>query len=75
MPGYAVRLYDAYLDRPQLVRLATWARLERTPPPATCSPRPMRCPRPAPSPRPRPPATSIPRSTPPTCTPWSSPWP
>ncbi|WP_327234409.1 TetR family transcriptional regulator [Streptomyces sp. NBC_01317] len=31
LPGYAVRLYDAYLDRPQLVRLATWARLERTP--------------------------------------------
>jgi AcrR family transcriptional regulator len=30
LPGYAVRLYDAYLDRPQLVRLATWARLERT---------------------------------------------
>ncbi|PRY32415.1 TetR family transcriptional regulator [Umezawaea tangerina] len=31
LPGYAVRLYDAYLDRPRLVRLATWARLERTP--------------------------------------------
>lgn len=31
LPGYAVRLYDAYLERPQLVRLATWARLERTP--------------------------------------------
>jgi AcrR family transcriptional regulator len=31
LPGYAVRLYDAYLQRPQLVRLATWARLERTP--------------------------------------------
>lgn len=31
LPGYAVRLYDAYLDQPQLVRLATWARLERTP--------------------------------------------
>jgi AcrR family transcriptional regulator len=31
LPGYAVRLYDAYLARPQLVRLASWARLERTP--------------------------------------------
>ncbi|MDT0447224.1 MULTISPECIES: TetR family transcriptional regulator [unclassified Streptomyces] len=31
LPGYAVRLYDAYLARPRLVRLATWARLERTP--------------------------------------------
>ena len=31
LPGYAVRLYNAYLARPQLVRLATWARLERTP--------------------------------------------
>ncbi|MFJ4828688.1 TetR family transcriptional regulator [Streptomyces sp. NPDC088747] len=31
LPGYAVRLYDAYLVRPELVRLATWARLERTP--------------------------------------------
>ncbi|MFE3827552.1 TetR family transcriptional regulator [Streptomyces sp. NPDC059092] len=31
LPGYAVRLYDAYLTRPQLVRLATWARLERSP--------------------------------------------
>ncbi|MGW8886257.1 TetR family transcriptional regulator [Streptomyces sp. NPDC055749] len=31
LPGYAVRLYDAYLAHPQLVRLATWARLERTP--------------------------------------------
>jgi AcrR family transcriptional regulator len=31
LPGYAVRLYDAYLERPQLVRLATWARLERNP--------------------------------------------
>jgi hypothetical protein len=29
--GDAVRLYDAYLDQPQLVRLATWARLERRP--------------------------------------------
>jgi AcrR family transcriptional regulator len=31
LPGYAVRLYDAYLVHPQLVRLANWARLERTP--------------------------------------------
>ncbi|MCT2588898.1 TetR/AcrR family transcriptional regulator [Streptomyces sp. N2-109] len=31
LPGYAVRLYDAYLVHPQLVRLATWARLERKP--------------------------------------------
>ena len=31
LPGYAVRLYDAYLDDPALVRLLTWARLERTP--------------------------------------------
>jgi AcrR family transcriptional regulator len=31
LPGYAVRLYDAYLAHPRLVRLATWARLERTP--------------------------------------------
>jgi AcrR family transcriptional regulator len=31
LPGYAVRLYDAYLAHPQLVRLASWARLERTP--------------------------------------------
>ena len=31
LPDYAVRLYDAYLDQPQLVRLATWARLERHP--------------------------------------------
>lgn len=31
LPGYAVRLYDAYLAQPQLVRLATWARLERLP--------------------------------------------
>ena len=31
LPGYAVRLYDAYLAHPQLVRLAAWARLERTP--------------------------------------------
>jgi AcrR family transcriptional regulator len=31
LPGYAVRLYDAYLDNPVLLRLLTWARLERTP--------------------------------------------
>ncbi|MFE4552618.1 TetR family transcriptional regulator [Streptomyces sp. NPDC056785] len=31
LPGYAVRLYDSYLARPELTRLATWARLERTP--------------------------------------------
>jgi AcrR family transcriptional regulator len=31
LPGYAVRLYDEYLENPALVRLATWARLERTP--------------------------------------------
>lgn len=31
LPGYAVRLYDAYLQRPEIVLLATWARLERTP--------------------------------------------
>lgn len=31
LPGYAVGLYDAYLTSPHLVRLATWARLERTP--------------------------------------------
>jgi AcrR family transcriptional regulator len=31
LPGYAVRLYDEYLEHPELVRLATWARLERTP--------------------------------------------
>ena len=28
---YAVRLYDAYLERPEIVRLAEWARLERVP--------------------------------------------
>ncbi|MYQ39657.1 transcriptional regulator, TetR family [Streptomyces sp. LamerLS-316] len=27
----AVRLYDEYLQRPHLIRLATWARLERRP--------------------------------------------
>ena len=31
LPGYAVRLYDAYLKHPELVRLVTWARLERNP--------------------------------------------
>lgn len=31
LPGYAVGLYDEYLAHPELVRLATWARLERTP--------------------------------------------
>lgn len=31
LPGYATRLYDAYLADPALVRLITWARLERTP--------------------------------------------
>ncbi|WP_433273717.1 TetR family transcriptional regulator [Actinosynnema sp. CS-041913] len=31
LPGYAVRLYDAYLVHPELVRLGAWARLERRP--------------------------------------------
>ncbi|KAA0113949.1 TetR family transcriptional regulator [Mycolicibacterium sp. P9-22] len=31
LPGYAVRLYDASLAQPEMVRLATWARLERVP--------------------------------------------
>jgi AcrR family transcriptional regulator len=31
LPGYAIALYDEYLARPELIRLATWARLERTP--------------------------------------------
>jgi AcrR family transcriptional regulator len=31
LPGYATRLYDAYLEDPELVRLSTWARLERVP--------------------------------------------
>lgn len=31
LPGYAVRLYDAYLDQPSVILLATWARLERVP--------------------------------------------
>lgn len=31
LPGYAVRLYDSYLASPELVRLASWSRLERVP--------------------------------------------
>ena len=31
LPGYVVSLYDAYLERPEIVRLAQWARLERVP--------------------------------------------
>jgi hypothetical protein len=31
LPQHAVDLYDYYLRDPVLVRLATWARLERTP--------------------------------------------
>ncbi|WP_329791797.1 TetR family transcriptional regulator [Lentzea sp. DG1S-22] len=31
LAGWAVRLYDEYLDRPDLIRLATWNRLERRP--------------------------------------------
>lgn len=31
LPDWAVRLYDEYLKRPDLIRLATWARLERRP--------------------------------------------
>lgn len=31
LPAYALGLYDTCLDHPELVRLATWARLERTP--------------------------------------------
>jgi len=31
LPTYTVRLYDSYLTDPELVRLATWKRLERTP--------------------------------------------
>ncbi|GAB3158977.1 TetR family transcriptional regulator [Amycolatopsis stemonae] len=31
LPGYAVGIYDACLAKPYLVRLATWARLERVP--------------------------------------------
>ena len=31
LPGYAVGLYDSYLAAPELVRLASWCRLERVP--------------------------------------------
>ncbi|WP_432013586.1 TetR family transcriptional regulator [Streptomyces cucumeris] len=31
LPRYAVGIYDACVRQPQMVRLATWARLERTP--------------------------------------------
>ncbi|WP_345455958.1 TetR family transcriptional regulator [Nocardioides marinquilinus] len=31
LPGYAVALYDSYLTDPELVRLASWTRLERKP--------------------------------------------
>lgn len=31
LPGYAARLYDAHQRHPEFVRLAAWARLERTP--------------------------------------------
>lgn len=31
LPGYAVGLYDSYLAEPELVRLASWYRLERVP--------------------------------------------
>lgn len=31
VPGYVTALYDLYLGDPDLVRLLTWARLERTP--------------------------------------------
>jgi AcrR family transcriptional regulator len=31
LPGYAVALYDSYLEEPELVRLASWYRLERVP--------------------------------------------
>lgn len=31
LPGYAVGLYDSYLTAPELVRLASWNRLERVP--------------------------------------------
>lgn len=31
LPGYAARLYDAYVEDPTPVRLATWNRLERSP--------------------------------------------
>ncbi|MGW6442441.1 TetR family transcriptional regulator [Lentzea sp. NPDC055074] len=31
LPDWAVRLYDEYLRNPELIRLATWTRLERRP--------------------------------------------
>jgi AcrR family transcriptional regulator len=31
LADWAARLYDEYLERPDLIRLATWARLERQP--------------------------------------------
>ena len=31
LPGYAAALYDSYLTDPELVRLASWYRLERVP--------------------------------------------
>jgi AcrR family transcriptional regulator len=31
LPAYAVALYDSYLTHPELVRLASWDRLERVP--------------------------------------------
>lgn len=31
LPDWAVRLYDEYLQNPELIRLATWTRLERRP--------------------------------------------
>ncbi|GAB2504366.1 TetR family transcriptional regulator [Promicromonospora xylanilytica] len=31
LPDWAVRLYDEYLAHPDIVRLATWSRLERSP--------------------------------------------
>jgi AcrR family transcriptional regulator len=31
LADWAVRLYDEYVERPDLIRLATWARLERQP--------------------------------------------
>ena len=31
LPGYAARLYDAYVERPEHLRLAVWNRLERVP--------------------------------------------
>ena len=41
LPGYAVRLYDEYLEHPELVRLAAWSRLERRPTgPLTAEPTP-----------------------------------